>query len=195
MNYSEFLLNICPVVENLKEQLLCELLWIPVKYTSLIFYSFISFWLQGTRADFKNEMLFKEFGINYNTLPPIFRKGSYIFRRKVLCMYIVIHSSLSILVCMCINLSIFLTGRAFFFFVSGCRCWSSYKEVQICADHWTWRHYWWRILGSKFPHSWSLRKTLPSIYRMMTCQFISINRILDHVLLMLSVSSSTVISR
>lgn len=39
--------------------------------------------LKGTRADFKNEMLFKEFGINYNDLPGIFRKGSSVFRKKV----------------------------------------------------------------------------------------------------------------
>ncbi|KAI5066173.1 hypothetical protein GOP47_0018797 [Adiantum capillus-veneris] len=39
--------------------------------------------LKGTRADFKNEMLFKQFGINYNDLPAMFRKGSYVFRKKV----------------------------------------------------------------------------------------------------------------
>ncbi|KAH7277077.1 hypothetical protein KP509_39G033400 [Ceratopteris richardii] len=39
--------------------------------------------LKGTRADFKNEMLFTQFGINYNELPQLFRKGSYIYRKKV----------------------------------------------------------------------------------------------------------------
>ncbi|MCO5597441.1 hypothetical protein L7F22_051519 [Adiantum nelumboides] len=39
--------------------------------------------LKGTRADFKNEMLFKDYGINYNDLPAIFRKGSYVFRKTV----------------------------------------------------------------------------------------------------------------
>ncbi|MCO5559350.1 hypothetical protein L7F22_012948 [Adiantum nelumboides] len=39
--------------------------------------------LKGTRVDFKNEMLFKDYGINYNDLPAIFRKGSYVFRKTV----------------------------------------------------------------------------------------------------------------
>ncbi|KAL3701804.1 hypothetical protein R1sor_019826 [Riccia sorocarpa] len=38
--------------------------------------------IKGTLADFKNELLHSRFGINYNELPPIFRKGSLIFRRK-----------------------------------------------------------------------------------------------------------------
>lgn len=29
---------------------------------------------QGTQADFKNELLYKEFGINYSQLPAQFRK-------------------------------------------------------------------------------------------------------------------------
>lgn len=36
--------------------------------------------LKGTLADFKNEMLFTQFGINYNSLPARFRKGSVIIR-------------------------------------------------------------------------------------------------------------------
>lgn len=39
--------------------------------------------LKGTRADLKNELLFKTYGINYNDLPGIFRKGSYVYRKKV----------------------------------------------------------------------------------------------------------------
>jgi hypothetical protein len=39
--------------------------------------------LQGTQADFKNELLFKRFGINYATLPAIFRKGTCIYRKEV----------------------------------------------------------------------------------------------------------------
>ena len=30
--------------------------------------------VQGTQADFKNELLYKSFGINYNQLPARFRK-------------------------------------------------------------------------------------------------------------------------
>lgn len=30
--------------------------------------------LQGTQADFKNELLFSQFGINYNKLPEQYRK-------------------------------------------------------------------------------------------------------------------------
>ncbi|KAJ7548619.1 hypothetical protein O6H91_07G019600 [Diphasiastrum complanatum] len=38
--------------------------------------------LKGTQADYKNELLYTQFGINYSTLPEIFRKGSSLFRRK-----------------------------------------------------------------------------------------------------------------
>ncbi|XWS12836.1 hypothetical protein CRYUN_Cryun37aG0124500 [Craigia yunnanensis] len=39
-------------------------------------------YLKGTQAPEKNELLFKEFGIDYNTLPLMFRQGSSIFRVK-----------------------------------------------------------------------------------------------------------------
>ncbi|GAQ82853.1 tRNAHis guanylyltransferase [Klebsormidium nitens] len=39
--------------------------------------------IKGTQADFKNELLFKRFGINYSTLPAIFRKGTSIYRKEV----------------------------------------------------------------------------------------------------------------
>lgn len=39
--------------------------------------------LKGTLAPEKNELLFQQFGINYNTLPAIFRKGSCVFRDSV----------------------------------------------------------------------------------------------------------------
>ncbi|CAI7826565.1 unnamed protein product [Closterium sp. NIES-54] len=39
--------------------------------------------IKGTLADAKNELLFTRFGINYNDLPAIFRKGSSIFRRQM----------------------------------------------------------------------------------------------------------------
>uniref|UniRef100_A0A1D1Y4H8 Putative tRNA(His) guanylyltransferase n=1 Tax=Anthurium amnicola TaxID=1678845 RepID=A0A1D1Y4H8_9ARAE len=39
--------------------------------------------LEGTRTSEKNELLFQQFGMNYNTLPAIFRKGSCVFRDKV----------------------------------------------------------------------------------------------------------------
>lgn len=39
--------------------------------------------LKGTQTQEKNELLFQQFGINYNTLPAIFRKGSCIFKKKV----------------------------------------------------------------------------------------------------------------
>jgi tRNA(His) guanylyltransferase len=35
---------------------------------------------QGTDSKDKNELLFSRFGINYNNLPPRFRKGSVIVR-------------------------------------------------------------------------------------------------------------------
>lgn len=34
------------------------------------------FILQGTVSSDKNELLFSEFGINYNTLPQLYRKGT-----------------------------------------------------------------------------------------------------------------------
>ena len=40
--------------------------------------------MKGTLADFKNELLFNEFGINYNDIPARFRKGSVIIRRTQL---------------------------------------------------------------------------------------------------------------
>jgi tRNA(His) guanylyltransferase len=36
--------------------------------------------LKGTLADFKNELLFSQFGINYNELPDQFKKGSVVIR-------------------------------------------------------------------------------------------------------------------
>ena len=36
--------------------------------------------LKGTLSDFKNEMLFVQFGINYNTLEPVFKKGTLLVR-------------------------------------------------------------------------------------------------------------------
>ncbi|XP_020519391.1 tRNA(His) guanylyltransferase 1 isoform X2 [Amborella trichopoda] len=39
--------------------------------------------LKGTQKQEKNEILFQQFGINYNTLPPMFRKGSCVFREEV----------------------------------------------------------------------------------------------------------------
>lgn len=37
---------------------------------------------QGTDSKDKNELLFSTFGINYNNLPPMFRKGSTLVRRN-----------------------------------------------------------------------------------------------------------------
>eukprot|EP01133_Synstelium_polycarpum_P012140 gene12140-14204_t len=39
--------------------------------------------LRGTLSEQKNEILFSRFGINYNNLPQIYRKGSVIYRRPV----------------------------------------------------------------------------------------------------------------
>lgn len=39
--------------------------------------------LQGTVSTQKHEMLFSRFGINYNDLPPRFRKGSVLVREEV----------------------------------------------------------------------------------------------------------------
>eukprot|EP00041_Stephanoeca_diplocostata_P037286 m.1402100 g.1402100 ORF g.1402100 m.1402100 type:complete len:156 (-) comp25009_c0_seq36:891-1358(-) len=40
--------------------------------------------LEGTFSKDKNEILFSQFGINYNNEPPMFRKGSIVVRRDVL---------------------------------------------------------------------------------------------------------------
>lgn len=39
--------------------------------------------LRGTFSADKNELLFSEFGINYNSLPAIFRKGTTLLRKRV----------------------------------------------------------------------------------------------------------------
>ncbi|KAL6257195.1 hypothetical protein P5V15_012124 [Pogonomyrmex californicus] len=39
--------------------------------------------LRGTLASHKNELLFQEFGINYNNEPPLFRKGTTLIRKLV----------------------------------------------------------------------------------------------------------------
>lgn len=39
--------------------------------------------LRGTLASHKNELLFQEFGVNYNNEPPIFRKGTTLIRKLV----------------------------------------------------------------------------------------------------------------
>ena len=39
--------------------------------------------LKDTDSAAKNELLFSKYGINYNDLPAIFRKGSVIYRKKV----------------------------------------------------------------------------------------------------------------
>lgn len=39
--------------------------------------------LKDTKSDQKNELLFKDFGINYNTIEPIFRKGTILIRKEV----------------------------------------------------------------------------------------------------------------
>lgn len=38
--------------------------------------------LKGTLSGDKNEILFSQFGINYNDLPQVFRKGTILFKRK-----------------------------------------------------------------------------------------------------------------
>ena len=38
--------------------------------------------LKDTVTKDKNEILFKEFGINYNNLPEIHKKGSFIYRKR-----------------------------------------------------------------------------------------------------------------
>ncbi|KAF7252204.1 hypothetical protein EG68_08814 [Paragonimus skrjabini miyazakii] len=37
---------------------------------------------QGTLSSDKNELLFSEFGCNYNNEPELFRKGTVLFRNK-----------------------------------------------------------------------------------------------------------------
>lgn len=36
--------------------------------------------LSGTLADFKNELLFRDYGINYNDIDPMFRRGTFLMR-------------------------------------------------------------------------------------------------------------------
>ena len=54
------------------------------------------FLLQGTVSSDKNELLFSEFGINYNTLPQIFRKGTVLLWQtktemvKVILLYLIL---------------------------------------------------------------------------------------------------------
>jgi tRNA(His) guanylyltransferase len=40
-------------------------------------------YLKGTQTREKNELLSRQFGIEYNSLPVIFRMGSSVFRLKV----------------------------------------------------------------------------------------------------------------
>ncbi|CAD5163179.1 unnamed protein product [Musa acuminata subsp. malaccensis] len=39
--------------------------------------------LKGTQAKDKNELLFRQFNVNYDKLPQMFRKGSCVYRKKV----------------------------------------------------------------------------------------------------------------
>ena len=39
--------------------------------------------LRGTFSADKNELLFSQFNINYNDIPQIYRKGSFLMREKV----------------------------------------------------------------------------------------------------------------
>jgi tRNA(His) guanylyltransferase len=39
--------------------------------------------LKGTVSADKNEILFSEFGINYNSLPPMFRKGTILVTKQI----------------------------------------------------------------------------------------------------------------
>ena len=40
--------------------------------------------MQGTLSKDKNELLFQQFQMNYNNEPAMFRKGSCIYRQKVI---------------------------------------------------------------------------------------------------------------
>lgn len=50
----------------------------PLRYPMLI----TSLNFQGTFSKDKNEILFAQFGINYNSLPAMFRKGSILVRES-----------------------------------------------------------------------------------------------------------------
>ena len=39
--------------------------------------------LKGTVKKEKHEILFSEFGVNYNDEPQMFRKGTYLYRKRV----------------------------------------------------------------------------------------------------------------
>lgn len=43
----------------------------------------IEMYFQGTLSEHKNELLFSQFGINYNNLPQMFRKGSILYKKEV----------------------------------------------------------------------------------------------------------------
>lgn len=62
--------------------------FLQIQYSScgtyfLLVHNLIPWDLQGTQAKEKNELLRQEFGIDYNTLPLIFRHGSSVFWEKV----------------------------------------------------------------------------------------------------------------
>ena len=63
------------------------------------------FLLQGTVSSDKNELLFSEFGINYNTLPQIFRKGTVLLWQtktemvKVILLYLTLRYRLLCIMC------------------------------------------------------------------------------------------------
>jgi hypothetical protein len=54
--------------------------------SSLEFFSLLNLCLiikQGTVASDKNEILFSQYGINYNSEPEMFKKGSVVFREVI----------------------------------------------------------------------------------------------------------------
>lgn len=53
------------------------------KRLSVISYMIATLIIQKTLSDEKQEILFTQFGINYNNEPPMFKKGSIIFKKEV----------------------------------------------------------------------------------------------------------------
>lgn len=57
--------------------------------------------LQGTVTKEKNELLFTRFGINYNAMPEVFRKGSIVYKKQVCQVLSIFLCTVRALLCSC----------------------------------------------------------------------------------------------
>lgn len=65
---------------------------------------YFHWYMQDTQKQHKNELLFQKFGINYKTLPELFRQGSCLFKKKVIVytfLLQIIYTALFMLVLLC----------------------------------------------------------------------------------------------